>query len=196
MNEIKKLAMYKIEGEDFDDNEFLVFLHVQIDRVVAIVLNEDEINCINLAGLEEDSILDISIDDEYIQNNILTFDTVDTSRKKPLVIEDIEQLLYAQIFYSGTVNEIGIKKLVSLLKANYETKVSISTFEDTVFSVEGVKIDIVDINSDYEKCIDKDCLMIDQYPYTQPIDGEATVDELKNQRLRPLIKTIVPKSWW
>lgn len=38
--------------------------------------------------------------------------------------------------------------------------------------------------------------MIDAYPYTQPMDGEVTVDELRNERILPLITTIVPKHWW
>ena len=65
--------------------------------------------------------------------------------------------------------------------------------------MEGVRINIIDTASDDDEDwidINKDYLMIDAYPYTQPMNGEATVDELKNERLRPLITTIVPKRWW
>ena len=195
MNELKKLAMYKVEGEDFTDDDFLVFLHVEDDCIVAIVLNDDEINQINLSGLE-DSILDIRVDDLFIQEKILTFDALDNAHE-PLDINCIEKLIEGYMFYSGTVNEAGIEKLITLIKNEYETKVSIKEFEDSVFEVEGVRVDIIEINSDNdEDYIDKDYLMIDAYPYTQPMNGEATVDELKNERLRPLITTIVPKRWW
>lgn len=187
---LKKLEIYKVEGEDFADNDFLVFLHVEDDCIVTIVLNDDEINQINLSGLE-DSVLDIHVDDLFIKEKIFTFDAPDNVHE-PLDVNCIEQLIEGQIFYSGIMNEAGIEKLVELIKANYVTKVSIKEFEDKVFEIEGVRINILYIEPD----INKDYLMIDAYPYTQPIDGEVTVDELKDERLRPLIKTIVPKQWW
>jgi len=194
---LKKLEIYKVEGEDFADNDFLVFLHVEDDCTITIVLNDDEINQINLSGLE-DSVLDIHVDDLFIQEKIFTFDAPDNVHE-PLDVNCIEQLIEGQIFYSGIMNEAGIEKLVELIKANYVTKVSVKEFEDKVFEVEGVRINIIDTASDDDEDwidINKDYLMIDAYPYTQPMNGESTVDELKNERLRPLIKTIVPKHWW
>jgi len=192
--ELKKLAMYKVEGKDFTDDDFLVFLHVEDHSVIVIALTDDEINQINLAGLE-DSVLDINVNDSFIQEKIFAFDALD-DKHDPLDVDSIEQLIEGQMFYSGTINEAGIEKLVGLIKDNYVSKVSIEEFEDQVFEVEGVRIKVTDPDSDEEDWIDKDYVMIDAYPYTQPMDGEVTVDELRNERIRPLITTIVPKHWW
>lgn len=192
--ELKKLAMYKVEGKDFTDDDFLVFLHVEDHSVIVIALTDDEINQINLAGLE-DSVLDINVNDSFIQEKIFAFDALD-DKHDPLDVDSIEQLIEGQMFYSGTVNEAGIEKLVGLIKDNYVSKVSIEEFEDQVFEVEGVRIKVTDPDADEEDWIDKDYVMIDAYPYTQPMDGEVTVDELRNERIRPLITTIVPKYWW
>jgi len=192
--ELKKLAMYKVEGKDFTDDDFLVFLHVEDHSVIVIALTDDEINQINLAGLE-DSVLDINVNDSFIQEKIFAFDALD-DKHDPLDVDSIEQLIEGQMFYSGTINEAGIEKLVGLIKDNYVSKVSIEEFEDQVFEVEGVRIKVTDPDSDEEDWIDKDYVMIDAYPYTQPMDGEVTVDELRNERIRLLITTIVPKHWW
>lgn len=192
--ELKKLAMYKVEGKDFADDVFLVFLHVEDHSVIVIALTDDEINQINLAGLE-DSVLDINVNDSFIQEKIFAFDALD-DKHDPLDVDSIEQLIEGQMFYSGIVNEAGIEKLVGLIKDNYVSKVSIEEFEDQVFEVEGVRIKVTDPDADEEDWIDKDYVMIDAYPYTQPMDGEVTVDELRNERILPLITTIVPKHWW
>ena len=173
---------------------FLVFLHVEDHSVIVIALTDDEINQINLAGLE-DSVLDINVNDSFIQEKIFAFDALD-DKHDPLDVDSIEQLIEGQMFYSGIVNEAGIEKLVGLIKDNYVSKVSIEEFEDQVFEVEGVRIKVTDPDADEEDWIDKDYVMIDAYPYTQPMDGEVTVDELRNERILPLITTIVPKHWW
>lgn len=147
-----------------------------------------------MAGLE-DSVLDINVNDSFIQEKIFAFDALD-DKHDPLDVDSIEQLIEGQMFYSGIVNEAGIEKLVGLIKDNYVSKVSIEEFEDQVFEVEGVRIKVTDPDADEEDWIDKDYVMIDAYPYTQPMDGEVTVDELRNERILPLITTIVPKHWW
>lgn len=196
MNELKKLAMYKVEGEDFADDDFIVFLHMDNNFVVLIELNDDEINQINLAGLE-DSVLDINVDDLFLQKKVLILYTkVDENDHAPIDIDAVEQIMGAQLFYSSIVNEAGIDKLMKLIKDSYISKVSIAEFENQVFEVEGIKIDLVNKNVPKFDKDDTDYLMIDAYPYTVPMDGEATIDELKNERIYSLIDTIVPKKWW
>lgn len=193
--ELKKLETYKVESEDFADNDFIVFLHIDTNFVVLIELSDDEINQINLAGL--DSVLDINVDDLFLQEKVLILYTkVDENDHAPIDIDAVEQIMGSQLFYSGIVNEAGIDKLMKLIKDSYISKVSIAELENQVFEVEGIKIDLVNKNvSEFDKD-DTDYLMIDAYPYTVPMDGEATIDELKNERIYSLIDTIVPKKWW
>ena len=58
-------------------------------------------------------------------------------------------------------------------------KITLKEFIDEVWEIEHVKISI-----DFK---DNLTHLVDHYPYTEPMDGECTVDELLNQRIRPIL---------
>ena len=59
-----------------------------------------------------------------------------------------------------------------------EKRITLKEFEEEVFKVEGIKIEIKNLRDD---------LLVPHYPYTTPMSNEATVSDLINQRIMPVI---------
>lgn len=65
---------------------------------------------------------------------------------------------------------------------NIREKITIEEFVEEVWQVEHLRINV--------KNIPKGAL-INHYPYKEPMDGEFTVDEFLETRIRPLLKSVI-----
>lgn len=186
ISELKQLNIYKLEGEDWYDNEFGIILHIEEKICILITLTEEEINKINLAALEKSN-LDFNVDDDFM-NKIFHIIITDN---RDLTLSDMEKSMDCSFLYSGTMGKEGYDKLLEVLIPKYNSKVSIKEFEEQVYSVEGVRINVCESN-----IISEDRLVINPYFYTEPMEKDASIIDLKEERIEPLIDTIVIKKWW
>lgn len=65
---------------------------------------------------------------------------------------------------------------------NIPEKITIEEFIEEVWQVEHLKINLKNV---------PDGALINHYPYKEPMNGEFTVDEFLEARIRPLLKSVI-----
>lgn len=65
-----------------------------------------------------------------------------------------------------------------------DDKITLNEFIEEVWKVEHVKLQIKNIQKGIT-------YLINHYPYTEPMDGDCTVDEFLDTRIRPLLNSIL-----